>query len=114
MAAVEARLAAVPGLAAAAAPMLLAAVELVLLRVNNGAAQPLRVKMDKVETEKAIALCIKSLVLLCATRNIKYSGSPRSIRNGIKNTIRSFLINNYFAFTAVSGEHLEFDWSIFS
>jgi hypothetical protein len=59
VAAVEARLTAVPGLATAAAPTLLAAALPELLRAANGAAQPLRIKMHATETEKAITFPVK-------------------------------------------------------
>jgi hypothetical protein len=60
---VEARLAAVPGLATAAAPTLLAAAVPELLRAAKGAAQALRRKMLVTETEKAAAFGIKQPAL---------------------------------------------------
>jgi len=59
VAAEEARLTAVPGLAAAAEPTLLAAAEPELLRTANGAAQPLKRKIHATETKKATALVVK-------------------------------------------------------
>jgi hypothetical protein len=64
VAAEDARLAAVPGLATAAAPILLAAAVLELPIAANGAAQPLIRKMDDIEAEKATAFCVKPPVLL--------------------------------------------------
>jgi hypothetical protein len=63
VAAVDARLAAVPGLATAAAPTLLAAAVPEVLRAANGAAQPLRIKMHATEAEKATAFSVKQPVL---------------------------------------------------
>lgn len=64
VATVEARLAAVPGLATAAAPTLLAAAELVLLMATSGAAQPLRKKIDTAEAANAETFDIKKIDLL--------------------------------------------------
>ena len=63
VAADEARLTAVPGLATAAALTLLAAAVLELLRAAKGAAQPLKRKMHATETKKATALGVKQPVL---------------------------------------------------
>jgi hypothetical protein len=59
VAAEEARLTAVPGLAAAAEPTLLAAAVPELLRTAKGAAQPLKRKIHATETKKATALVVK-------------------------------------------------------
>ena len=76
VAAVEARLAAVPGLAAAAAPTVPAAAELELLSAANGAAQALNNPRAQIEPIQRIGMMRKYRKLFAATRNIKYTGSP--------------------------------------
>ena len=63
VAAVDARLTAVPGLATAAVPTLLAAAVPVLLRAAKGAAQPVRIKIHTTGTEKADAFFVKKFFL---------------------------------------------------
>jgi len=59
VAAEEARLIAVPGLAAAAEPTLLAAAVPELLRTAKGAAQALKRKIHATETKRATALVVE-------------------------------------------------------
>ena len=84
VAAVEARLTAVPGLATAAVPTALAAAVLELLKAAKGAAHPLIKKTDTPRADKTIGFDVSKPALLCPASNVKYSGWPRSILNGFK------------------------------
>ena len=76
VAAVDARLAAVPGLATAAAPMLLAAAVPELLKATKGAAHPVRARIVNAETEKVMIFSVKKSVLLCAASNVINTSGP--------------------------------------
>ena len=114
VAAVEARLTAVPGLATAAVPTVLAAAVPELLSATNGAAQALKNPSRQIKPAQRIRMKRKYGKLFAATRNIKYACSPRAVWNGFKNAIRRFLIYNDFAFTAITSEYFEFNRTIFS
>ena len=76
VAAVDARLAAVPGLAMAAVPTVLAAAVPELLRTANGAAQALNNPRVQNKPVQQIGIKRKCRKLFAATRDIKYTGSP--------------------------------------
>ena len=76
VAAVEARLTAVPGLAAAAVPMLLAAAVPELLNTARGAAQPLMQASEIAEHKKPNALSTTKYLLVSATCNVIDSNWP--------------------------------------
>jgi len=76
VATVDARLAAVPGLATAAAPTVPAAAEPELLSAANGAAQALNNPRAQIKPIQRIEMKRKYRKLFTATRDIKYTSSP--------------------------------------
>ena len=76
VAAEEARLTVVPGLATAAVPMLLAAAVPELLNIARGAAQPLMQASEMTEQKKTNALSTTKCLLISATCNVIDSGWP--------------------------------------
>ena len=76
VAAVEARLAAVLGLAMAVAPTVLAAAVPELLSATNGAAQALNNPSAQIKPIQRTRMKRKYEKLFAATRNIKYACSP--------------------------------------
>ena len=114
VAAVEARLAAVDGFATAAVPTVLAAAVPVLLKNAIGAAQALSNPNTQNNPTQSIGVWRQQKKLFSATRNVKYSSSPRTIWNGFKNAIRSFLVYRDFAFATISCEYFEFNWTVFT
>ena len=76
VAAVEAMLAAVPGLATAAVPAVLATAVPLLLIAASGAAQPVNNPSAKIKQSPREVFHPGKWHLFSATRNIKYSGCP--------------------------------------
>ena len=76
VATVDARLAAVLGLAIAAVPTVLAAAVPELLSATNGAAQALNNPRAQIKPIQRIGMMRKYRKLFAATRDIKYAGSP--------------------------------------
>ena len=81
VAAVEAKLAAVAGLAAAAVPILLAAAELELLRNASGAAQADRKQIVKKQRDRIALILIQHPILgikslFFSASNVEYSSGP--------------------------------------
>ena len=76
VAAVEARLAAVPGFATAAAPTLLAAAVPELLNAARGATQAVNNPTTQIEPIQQGVSNRKWAKLFGTTRNVKYPGSP--------------------------------------
>lgn len=114
VAAVEARLAAVPGLATAAVPTALAADVPELLSTAIGAAHADKNTSAAHKPIQRKARVCKYRELLATTGSIKNARSPRTIWNSFKNTLRSFLICNDFPFTAIAGKYFELNRAVFA
>ncbi len=112
--AVDARLAAVLGLATTAVPTVLAAAEPLLLKNASGAAQAVNKKNAQIKLNQRPTVHCRPGYLFALTGNIKYSGSPSAIWDGLKHAVRSFLIDDHFAFASVSSKYLEFNRTIFA
>lgn len=128
--AVEIALAAVEGLAiateTAALPAELAAVVAEAPRAINGAAQPIKLarpamprvrlkenkKADRPHGFDLLRGALKEVNLFLLTDNIKDSSRPRSTYNGLKFTIRSFVVRDYLASTFISRKLFVLNWAV--
>ena len=108
----EAKLTVVAGLATAIAPTLLAAAVPELLNATSGAAQPL-IKVDRT-TMATWEFAIKEIlfILLTTASNVIDTSRPRTILNGFKGTVWSFLFFYNLTFTIVPGEDFELNRAI--